>query len=79
MTAGPVAYSSNSFTTKAPPWKRRRVSERHRKALLLNATLLLMKRVQVSENVLAHLLRLIETHYAHHLTLARDEDKVIEL
>lgn len=24
MTAGPVAYSSNSFTTNAPPWHRRR-------------------------------------------------------
>lgn len=23
MTAGPVAYSSNNFTTKAPPWNER--------------------------------------------------------
>lgn len=79
MTAGPVAYSSNSFTTNAPPWRRRRVSERHRKALLLNGKLLFNEKVSVSENELAHLLCLIKTQYGHRLTLVRDEDKPIEL
>ena len=32
MTAGPVAYSSNSFTTNAPPWKG--VEERRERRLV---------------------------------------------